>query len=140
MAQYELGKLMNLDEITIDDQKKNKIWVNDLSGEDEDDFDETSMRPLLNENTITKEIVNGKTFLEVSILVQIKDTEIYGSAHIDENGNLNTIMMWQDDSWQEIENIVSKNEKIYIKNLVPIFGESDNTYEYVYGKDVANKI
>ena len=37
-------------------------------------------------------------------------------------------------------NIVSKNEKIYIKNLVPIFGESDNTYEYVYGKDVANKI
>ena len=34
----ELGVLKNLDEITIDDMKKNPIWVADLSGENKNNF------------------------------------------------------------------------------------------------------
>jgi hypothetical protein len=138
IGEYVFGNLVTLDDITIEDMELNKIWVNDLSGEDEDGFDETSIRPLLNKNNITKEMF--KHFVEISILIKIKDTEMYGSANINEDGNIEAISIWHDNLWENIENIYENNGKIYLNNLVPIFNEKDNVYEYIYGEDRANKI
>jgi hypothetical protein len=76
----------------------------------------------------------------IYILVQIKDTEIYGFAIVNEYGNLETIAIWHENSWKEIENIYNKDKKIYLINLVPIFNENNCVYEYEYGKSNANKI
>ena len=136
--EYVFGGLVTLDDITLEDMKSNKVWVNDLSGENEDGFDETSIRPLLNVDNITKEMVEA--FVEVSILIKIKGTEIYGSANIDAEGNLEVISIWHNESWENIEKVCSENEKIILTNLVSVFNESDNEYEYYWRKDRAKRI
>ncbi|MDR0321415.1 MAG: hypothetical protein LBI28_07910 [Treponema sp.] len=136
MVEYKLGSIKNLDQITIDEQKEYKIWVNDLSGESESGFDESSIRPLLECDKITKTLI-GDFFL-VYILVKIVDTEIYGSAIVSEAGNLETIAIWYENSWKEIEDIYSNDKKIYLENLVPIFDENNCVFEYEYGKGRCN--
>jgi len=136
--EYVFGDLITLDDITIEDIMSNKVWVNDLSGENEDGFDKTSIRPLLNVDNITKEMVEA--FVEVSILIKIKGTEIYGSANIDTEGNLEVISIWHNESWENIEKVYSENEKIILTNLVSVFNESDKEYEYYWRKDRAKRI
>jgi len=137
-VEYVFGDLVTLDDITIEDMMSNKVWVNDLSGESEDGFDETSIRPLLNVDNITKEMV--ESFLEVSILIKIKGTEIYGSANIDIEGNLEVVLVWHNESWENIEKVYSESERIIITTLVSVFNESDNEYEYYWGTEKAKKI
>jgi len=136
--EYLFGDLVALDNITIEDMMSNKVWVNDLSGESEDGFDETSIRPLLNVDNITKEMV--ESFLDVSILIKIKGTDIYGSANIDIKGNLDVVLVWYNESWKNIEKIHTKSEKIILTNLVSVFNESDNEYEYYWGTEKAKRI
>ena len=135
--EYVFGGLVTLDDITIEDMKSNKVWVNDLSGEYEDDFDETSIRPLLHADNVTKKML--ESFVEVSILIKVKGTGVYGSANIDPEGNLEVISVWANKAWENIESVYSESEKIILINLVSIFNENDNEYEYSWGKDKAKR-
>ena len=59
---WTLGELKNLDDISIDDMTANPIWANDLSGEWEDGFDESSERPLIGANDVTEKMLSGKHY------------------------------------------------------------------------------
>jgi len=106
--EYQLGSLKSLEEITIDEMIQYPIWVNDLSGEDHEDFDETSIRPLLDNKNITSELVNE--FFEVSVLVKHVESGIFCSVIVQEDSRFSILSAWKDGQWVEPKKIFNMNK------------------------------
>lgn len=134
----KLGKLKNLEEITLDDMYQNPIWVNDLSGENDEESDETSERPLIGATDVTKQVL--KEFVSVSIFIKVVGSNMYGSAHYDEDGNLSAMSFWSDKSWQSPSAIFPKGEKVIVEAIPSIEGEKNCRFILNIDKDIATKI
>ena len=107
--------------------KKYPIWVNDLSGEYTDGFDETSERPIINATELTEKMLI-KYFL-VNILVRCEEFNLWGVANIDENEELSVLVFWKNRKWQINKDFIGKN-KIIIESVPSIKGRSNLRFEY----------
>ena len=132
-----LGPLKNLEDITLEDMKNNPIWVNDLAGEWEDDFDESSERPILGTEDITSEIIDE--FVSISMLVKVNDENIFGSANLEEDGSVSCLAIWQDNKWIISNKAFQGKDHVEIEVIPSIDGVKNNIYNYDLKLDVGRK-
>lgn len=71
------GKSKPLEVVTLDDMLKNPIWVFALDEEENEDQDETWIKPVLNSTDIDKKLVEGY------ILLKSKTMNVFVSACLD---------------------------------------------------------
>ena len=71
------GKSKPLEVVTLDDMLKNPIWVFALDEEENEDQDETWIKPVLNSTDIDKKLVEGY------ILLKNKTMNVFVSACLD---------------------------------------------------------
>ena len=134
----ELGVLKNLDEITIDDMKKNPIWVADLSGENKKNYDESSQRPILNTVNLTNKL--HKDFVTISILIEVEGKNIFGSSDFEEDCSLSTVVLWKNDNWIDANKILNKEDEIILVTPVQINGKKNVKFRYNIENDTAEQI
>lgn len=133
----ELGPLKNLDDITIEDMQKYPIWINDVSGEHEEGFDESSERPVINSDDVTKKILSS--YVSVSILVKCEQLNLPGSANIEEDGSISVLVFWKDGKWQPNNKFI-KEDKIIIQSVPSIKGEKNIKFEYNLKDDIGSQV
>jgi hypothetical protein len=112
-SSYQLGANKQLEKFVLDDMKEYPVWVNDLSGEFEDGFDESSQRPIIGEINVNKRF--AREFLTVTILVKDSDSNIYATVNYEQDGTFSTLCIWQDNSWIGSDDLFPNLEsKIFI--------------------------
>ena len=94
-----LGNLVRLESLTGDDLVRHPIWVNDLSGESSIGFDETSIRPVLEEVSVTRQL--ARQYAELSIALQDTESDALFSANYRDDGQLECVATWKDEKWIE---------------------------------------
>jgi hypothetical protein len=134
---YSLGNLITLEEHTIQDMISNPVFVNDLTGEDENDkFDETSVRPILDSVNVNRKL--AKTFFEVSILAKIIDSEIFCSVNYQEDGKFSLLYPWKDGQWIEARFAFPNKKHITLLAIPEIEGKSNVQIEYNIVDDIGS--
>ncbi len=134
---WTLGELKNLDDISLDDMKNYPIWINDLSGEWENGFDESSERPLIGANDITDDILSE--FVSISVLVKFPDQNEFGSANLEDDGSVSCIAVWRNNEWVIGSKAFQEQSDIELSVIPSIIGEEDVTYIYDPKSDIGNK-
>jgi len=134
-SKFNLGELKNLDDITIDDMKENPIWVNDLSGETVEGYDESSERPVLNTNNVTKKLISK--FFSVTILIYCDELKLHGAANVESLTETSTLVFWKDRKWQENNDFIER-ESITIKCIPEINGAKDFNFKYNIESDTGS--
>jgi hypothetical protein len=94
-----LGNLVRLEDLTGEDFLRHPVWVNDLSAESIFGFDETSVRPVLEEVSVTREM--ALHFLELSIALREIRSGLLFTANYREDGQLDCVAAWKDGNWIE---------------------------------------
>lgn len=123
-----LGPLKRLEDITLQDMRENPIWVCDLSGEWEEGYDETSQRPLTEANHVTEDMLDE--FVSVSVLIKFTNSDEWGSADVDENGNLCALAVWRENEWIDGRHAFDGKEQVELEVIPVILG--GDTHHYVY--------
>ena len=131
---WSLGNLKNLEDITLDDMKNNPIWVNDITGEWENDFDESSERPIIGTNDITSSMIDE--FVSISMLVKFPSESEFGSANLEEDGSITCLAVWRDDEWIIGSKAFQGIDDIEIEIIPAINGENNIIYIYDLKLDV----
>ena len=125
---WGLGDLKNLDEITVDDMKKNPIWINDGSGESIDGFDEVSERPVLGTTDVDSDILSQ--FISISILVEFPNENEFGSANIQDDGSISWVAVWREGAWVGGSEGFEGKADIEIQAIPSIQGEANILFVY----------
>ncbi len=133
--QYQLGSLKMLEDITLDDMLENPIWVNDLSGEGEDDFDETAERPVIGAKEVTYDMIDD--FVSVSVLIKFPEIDKFGSANVVENGTLDAVAIWDDGDWVDGRQFFQDKEKAKLEVIPDILDGKDKSFVYDPKTDTA---
>jgi len=134
---WKLGALKNLDDITLDDMKINPIWANDVSGEWEDNFDESSERPLLGTNDITKAMLSE--FVSISMLVEFPNENELGSANIEDDSSISCVAVWRNSEWLDVGKAFESESDIEIKAIPTINGKKGVVFVYDPSSDRGKK-
>ncbi len=129
-----LGPLKSLEDITIHDMMQYPIWVEDLSGESRDDFDETAQRPVTNTRDVTTKML--REYVKVNVLIEIEGTDILASADVEEDASLSGLVAWIDDSWIDLNKHIDDSVAIYVRPVPSILGRKAR-YEYMHQEDIA---
>ena len=123
-----LGNLKNLDDITLDDMKNNPIWINDVSGEWEDEFDESSERPVLGATDITKGM--RSEFISISMLVEFPNDDAFGSANLEDDGTISCVAIWENNEWVDGRKAFQNKDNVDIKLIPTVEGEANILFVY----------
>ena len=129
----ELGELKKLDDISLEDMKNYPVWVNDLSGENIEEFDETSERPIINNISISKHLV--KKFVSVTVLTKIENSEDYATVNYERDGTFVDLCPWKDGKWSNIQTVFPELGTIKLESLVEIEGIKLAKINYDLQKD-----
>jgi hypothetical protein len=130
----KLGPLKSLEDITINDMIEYPIWVEDLSGESLDDFDETAERPIVNTKDVTKEMLEN--YVRVNVLVEVVGTDILSCAYVEDDGTLSTLVAWVNDNWIDLNKHLDERKEIILKPIPSIFGKRHN-FKFNHKEDTA---
>ena len=128
------GDLKGLEDVTLSDFDTHPIWVTDLSGEGAAGFDETAQRPVLECTDVTKQML--KQFVDVSVAINVTDTDFRGSANIDRNLGLSCIAIWHDGKWKNPKNIATFPDGADVR-AVPTINGQERKYRHITGTDRA---
>lgn len=119
-----LGNLKKLEEMTIHDYFHHPIWVNDLSGESKRGFDETSERPYLGNDSVSRALFSQ--FFQVSVLVKI-DSQFDGVAYFMGKDEIFTLSVWHEGKWKDPTEVIIK-EEVEVVCVPMMFGCCNETY------------
>ena len=125
---YKLGQLKKLETISIDEFKEHPVWVCDLSGESKKGYDETSIRPILEDVNITSGL--ERKFVSVEFLIKIVDKDIWGTASYLNKKQITSIGLWLDKSWKTIHEANLLEEDVIIEVVPEIHGKKGVKYMY----------
>lgn len=137
-SKWNLGDLKNLDDITLKDMQTNPIWVNDLSGEFEDDFDESSERPILNVTDVCSALFSQ--FASIAVLAEFPKENEIGSVNIEDVNNISCAAVWRNDEWIVGKKAFAGKENIEIKVIPSINGANNILFIYDPKSDSGKRI
>lgn len=123
---WRLGALQQT--ITLDDLKKNRVWVNDCSGEWEDGHDESSIRPVLDMDDVSHALLQA--YASVSVLAECTGTGELCSIDIEPDGGVACLAVWRNSEWITGRNAFDGFPEIEIKAIPSILGERDVCFLY----------
>ena len=127
-----LGNLVNLGDVSGADFLRHPVWVNDLSGEGNAAFDETSVRPVLEEINVTPQF--RRRFVSVSIALRDVGSNELVTADYLESGELECVMRWQSDQWCD------QNTRVVLEAVPMIEGRSRMRFEFNPQSRLATRI
>lgn len=117
------GKSKPLEVVTLDDMLKNPIWVFALDEEENEDQDETWIKPVLNSTDIDKKLVEGY------ILLKNKTMNVFVSACLDvKQKKIDDITFWENDEWKPISSVQNIKFPLELISIPSIEGKEDYTF------------
>lgn len=129
-----LGDLNRLEDMTLSDSETHPIWVNDLSGEGVEGFDETSRRPVIGCTDVTREIL--KRYVEVSVAIRIANSGLLGCANVERDLRLSCIAIWKGGEWLAPKDVAGSLNGAEIC-VVPTIDGKARVYRHVAETDRA---
>ena len=131
----KLGKPKQQEETTLEDFKKNPIWVNTF--EEEGDFDEETNWPVLAKPAnVTKALLNR--YGMASILFKIEGREVYGVGLIDESmDSMYSIAAWNGRKWCEVREIKGLKAPLTLVAIPKVLGKANARFLM---EDLANDV
>ena len=121
---YKTGKAKSLDDITLEDVIKYRIWVWALDEEGVDGQDETWQKPIIDTDNVTGAIYNP------TITIRVQNTNYYGCGEYDRDSDqLTAISIWKNDKWIELKEFTEMPAPLIFIALPTIYGE--NNVEFV---------
>ncbi len=88
-----------MEDLTGEDFLRHPVWVNDLSGESTIGFDETSIRPVLIDVSVTPQIAHR--YVELMIGLREIKSDLLFAANFRDDGQLDCVAAWSDGNWIE---------------------------------------
>jgi hypothetical protein len=125
---YQLGDMKRLEDITLDDMREHPIWINDLGGEAQHGFDETSQRPVIGDANVTKRML--KESVSVSVHVTVAGTSFEGSADLSGDPSLSALAVWFDGEWKAPRDIAGFPSEAQIELVPALLGEEHVRFTY----------
>ena len=115
---YKTGKAKSLDDITLEDVIKYRIWVWALDDEGVDGQDETWQKPIIDTDNVTEAIYNP------TITIRVQNTNYYGCGEYDRDSDqLKAISIWKNDKWIELKEFTEMPTPLIFIALPMIYGK-----------------
>ncbi len=130
-----LGDLKHLDEITLNDMQSFPVWVNDLSGEHIEGFNETSERPILNFKNVSKKILSQ--YVSIAILIKLPEKQ-FGAVNIDKDWKAHSAVIWKDNEWIFLHKYYVNLKNITFVSIPRLNSKSNVKFDYNLKEDIGN--
>ncbi|NRA36547.1 MAG: hypothetical protein HRU15_00260 [Planctomycetes bacterium] len=127
----DLGELKILDDVTIDDFRQHNVWVCDLSGENKDGYDETAIKPILNDDGVTS--ASCRKFVSTEFLVWIPSLQLFGTATYHNRKTIANIGIQNGNKiMTPHECKLNRDEILIIESIPSFFGKNQVTFQFDY--------
>lgn len=120
--------------MTIHDYFQHPIWVNDLSGESKSGFDETSERPYLGNDSVSRALLSQ--FFQVSVLVKIDGCFDGVADFMGKGDEIFALNAWHEGKWKDPTEVII-NEEAEVVCVPMLLGCSNETFIYNFKNNVS---